>query len=289
LRAQTTEVWHLAAVYDLAVPEKVAWNINVEGTRRILDLCESMARLKRLVYFSTCYVSGLRTGLILEDDLDLGQGFKNHYESTKFEAEALVRKRRDRIPAIIIRPSVVIGDSKTGETDKYDGPYFLIRFLADLESRGVSKLFKGVPFPSLGPGRAFFNLVPIDYLVDATWHIVQKPEALGRTFAVCDPDPLTTREFYDEVWQAFGMGKSWGVIPQAAVAVMTKMPLLGEFMYIPEQAIPYSDHYAVYDCKNTLEFIKDAELKCMPLRTYLPTLIAYVRQHLDKTGKYAKY
>jgi thioester reductase-like protein len=289
VRQQVNEVWHLAAVYDLSIDEKVAWNINVEGTRRVLDLCESLNHLDQFVYFSTCYVSGLRTGLILEDELDFGQGFKNNYEATKFEAESLVRRRFDRVPTIIIRPSVVIGDSVTGETDKYDGPYFLMRFLADAERQGYLKPFRKLRLPSLGHGRAFFNLVPIDYLAKAVLHIVQNPAAIGKAFAVCDPDPLTAREFYDEVYTRFGMGKTLGVIPGPVVMAVTKMPVLGNFMYIPEEAVPYAEHDAIYDCRNTQEFLRGSDIACPYLRDYLDTLVAYVRGHLDKKGKYAKY
>ncbi len=289
LAAETNEVWHLAAVYDLAVNDKLAWNINVEGARRVLDLCAMMKNLQKLVYFSTCYVSGLRTGLVLEEDLDFGQGFKNHYESSKFEAETLVRAQMDKIPTIIIRPSVVVGDSKTGETDKFDGPYYLIRTLADMDRRGYLKPLKGLRLPSFGPGRAYFNLVPVDFLTDAVLHIAKKPEAIGKTFAVIDPDPMTTREFYDEVWQKFGMGKMLGVIPLSLVTILIRTPVLGKLLHNPEQGIPYTDHRVIYDCKNTLDFLKDSDIKCPNLLSYLGVMIDFVREHMDKQGKYAKY
>ncbi|GEM_PF-329205 len=288
-RAEVTDFWHLAAVYDLAVAEKIAWEINVEGTRRVLELCEQCKKLDKLVYFSTCYVSGLRTGLITEEDLDYGQGHKNHYESTKFEAEVLVRKQRDKIPTVIIRPSIVIGDSQTGETDKFDGPYFLIRFLADMEKRDYLKYFHSMRIPSLGQGGAYFNLVPVDYLVDATMHITAKASALGKTFALCDPDPLTAREFYDKIYQVFGMGRTRGVVPMPLVQLATKTPGLADLMRIPEEVLPYVDHYTVYDCKNTLEFVADSHIRCPHLPEYISTLIDYVREHLYQKGMYAKY
>jgi thioester reductase-like protein len=122
---KVTEVWHLAAVYDLAVPPAVARRVNVDGTSHILDLCRSRPRLQRLHYVSTCYVSGRYDGEFTEDGLDNGQPFRNHYESTKFEAEQLVRDAMsDGLPATIYRPGIVVGDSTTGETQKFDRPYF---------------------------------------------------------------------------------------------------------------------------------------------------------------------
>ena len=107
------EVWHLAAVYDLAVAPQVARRVNVDGTRNVLDFCREQPHLRRLQYVSTCYVSGRFEGEFTEDALDVGQAFRNHYEETKYEAELLVRKAMaDGIPATIYRPGIVVGDSQ---------------------------------------------------------------------------------------------------------------------------------------------------------------------------------
>ncbi len=121
LETEVTEVWHLAAVYDLTVAEAIATRVNVDGTARVLQFCEGLPGLTRLQYVSTCYVSGRHEGEFGEDDLEEGQVFLNHYESTKFEAEVLVRKATaGGLPTTVYRPGIVVGDSKTGETQKYD-------------------------------------------------------------------------------------------------------------------------------------------------------------------------
>ena len=128
LAAGVTEVWHLAAVYDLSVPRDVAMRVNVEGTRNVLDFAERADSLQRFHYVSTCYVSGRYAGAFGEDDLDVGQQFNNYYEETKFLAEVEVQTRRDQgMPTTIYRPSVVVGDSTTGQTQKYDGPYYALQ------------------------------------------------------------------------------------------------------------------------------------------------------------------
>src|SRR5262249_28751133 len=119
-----TGCFHLAAVYDLAVAKDVGTRINVEGTRNVLDFLGGASRLERLDYVSTAYVSGTAVGTYRETDLDVGQSFKNHYEETKFLAEVAVTE--SGLPAAIYRPAIVVGDSRTGETAKFDGPYFAL-------------------------------------------------------------------------------------------------------------------------------------------------------------------
>src|SRR4051812_16465093 len=91
LAGEVTTVFHLAAIYNLAVPLTLAQKVNVEGTGNVLDFCRACSKLDRLVYVSTAYVAGERTGVVYEHELAMGQAFKNHYESTKFQAEVWVR------------------------------------------------------------------------------------------------------------------------------------------------------------------------------------------------------
>src|ERR687896_2640040 len=130
LTAEVGHVFHLAAVYDLSVPLELAQRVNVDGTGNVLELCHACERLERLNYVSTAYVAGVRRGVVYEHELTLGQGFKNHYESTKFQAEVWVRSAMDEIPTTIYRPAIVVGDSRTGETQKFDGPYYLLRSIS---------------------------------------------------------------------------------------------------------------------------------------------------------------
>ena len=104
--------------------------INVDGTRNVLDFAQEARNLRRLHYVSTCYVSGRTAGVFTEHDLEKGQSFNNYYEETKYLAEVEVQQRmRAGLPTTIYRPAIVVGDSRTGATQKYDGPYFVIRWL----------------------------------------------------------------------------------------------------------------------------------------------------------------
>jgi thioester reductase-like protein len=115
LAADVTELWHLAAVYDLAVARDLAMRVNVEGTRYVLDVAARCPRLERFHYFSTCYVSGRYAGPFGEDDLEVGARFNNSYEETKHLAESTVRARMaEGLPATIYRPSIVLGEAGRG-------------------------------------------------------------------------------------------------------------------------------------------------------------------------------
>ena len=136
LASEVSHVFHLAAIYNLAVPLPVATRVNVGGTGNVLDLCLAAEGLERLSYVSTAYVAGTRRGIVYEHELVMGQGFKNHYESTKFQAEVWVRQLMDRVPTTILRPAIVVGDSSTGETQKFDGPYYILRTISRMERSG---------------------------------------------------------------------------------------------------------------------------------------------------------
>ncbi|MEA2427301.1 MAG: hypothetical protein QOF37_929, partial [Thermoleophilaceae bacterium] len=160
LRAETTAAYHLAAIYNLAVPLDIAQQVNVEGTGNVLNLLRKAERLERLNYVSTAYVAGDRHGVVYEHELNLGQRFKNHYESTKFQAEVWVRSLMDEIPTTVYRPAIVVGDSKSGETQKFDGPYYMLRTVAVAAARHM-------PIPQFGAANAPFNVVPVDFVLDA--------------------------------------------------------------------------------------------------------------------------
>ena len=174
LLSEVAIVHHLAAIYDLAVPAEIAQRVNVEGTGNVLDLCRDAEALERLNYVSTAYVAGDRTGVAYEHELNLGQGFKNHYESTKFQAEVWVRELIDKIPTTIFRPAIVVGDSRTGETQKFDGPYYALRFIA-------ASVARGMPIANIGRGRTPFNVVPVDFIVDSMVELGALDEAVGET------------------------------------------------------------------------------------------------------------
>ena len=145
LTSTVTDVLHAAEETTLSAPRDQMKRMNVSGTQAALELAVDAQKLRRFTHLSTVFVSGDRVGAIAEDELACGQAFRNAYEETKFEAELLVRRAMSQIPAAVLRPSIVVGDSKTGEIDRFEGPYALAILLVTSPVQ--------VPVPLPGPLR----------------------------------------------------------------------------------------------------------------------------------------
>lgn len=270
LRARVTHAYHLAAAYDLRLAEDVGKRVNVEGTRNFLDAIEGAPAFKRLGYVSTCFIAGDRRGRFGEEDFDVGQKFKNFYESTKFEAERIVRDRWGRLPTTIFRPTVVAGDSETGEAEKIDGPYYAFVMV----ERGTHLL--------LANERAKFHITPVDFVAQAMVAILERPDAVGRTFHLADPSSLTFNEFFDLVADAFGKRRPILHIPPALMRRMIKVPGVVRLTGAPAQAFHYSLVPIDFTCDNTLRALEGTGIRCPPFASYLPKLVEYWRAHLSK-------
>jgi thioester reductase-like protein len=275
LRAQTTTLFHLAAVYDLAVPADIAQRVNVDGTGNVLELCAGCEQLERLVYVSTAYVSGLRTGTVYEHELAMGQGFKNHYESTKFQAEVWVRSRMDRVPTAILRPAIVVGDSTSGETQKFDGPYYLLRTISRTRR---SRL----PIMRFGAADSPFNVVPVDYIVAAIAATAREPAALGETLHLVDPDPLTTRELVDLLAREYASRPARARIPPRLAEVSLRLaPVRRAFGGVPPQSLRYLNHPVHYDTRRAVAVLGPHGLRPPRFPDYVGAMVEFFQDHED--------
>ena len=169
------------------------WVTNVGGTAHVLELA-ARAGLRRMHQVSTAYVCGLRTEVVAEADLDVGQSFGNDYERSKVEAERLVRSAGHLDSVTVYRPSIIVGDSVTGYTSTYHGFFAALRLGHTLLTRVPLGSTSGLALLALmgvDPA-ARKNFVPVDWVARVIATLVGRPEAHGRTFHVTHPDPLPT-------------------------------------------------------------------------------------------------
>jgi thioester reductase-like protein len=167
LAASVTDVIHCAASVSFSLPLERSREINVEGTRRMLEfgeLCQEHGGLEHFGYVSTAYVAGTHEGDFTEDDLDVGQGFRNSYERSKFEAEQVVRRHADRLPIQIFRPSIIVGEHTSGWTTSFNVLYSPLKAFV----RGALPAIPADP-------NAPVDVVPVDYVADAIFQLANRP------------------------------------------------------------------------------------------------------------------
>lgn len=276
LQQETNEIYHLAAVYDLGVKRDLAMRVNLHGTRHILQFAKGCPKLTRLHYVSTCYVSGNHEGEFTENDLSLSQSFHNNYEETKYLAEVEVQRERDAgLPVTIYRPSVVIGDSKSGATQKYDGLYYLIRWL--LAQPRIAWV------PTIGDvDRYTMNNVPSDFVVDALDYLSAGEASLGNVYHLCDPAEPTLRQIVHVLAEAterrvFLLRVPKGITKQA----LHLPPMLPRQPKLEPEALEYFAHPTRYRCDNTLRELAGSGIACPPFASYAHNLVNFVKQHPD--------
>ena len=269
--AETTDVFHLAAVYDLAVAKDLAYRVNVDGTRNVNELVKKMPNLRRYNYISTCYVAGRRTGEILETELAHDAGFRNFYEETKYLAEMDVEQLKADYPVTIFRPSVVVGDSETGETAKYDGIYYVIFYLKKFPA-----LLRLV---NVGNGAVRLNLVPVDFVVEGIAALAKDAAATGKTIALADPDPLTTAEITDAIAEAMTGKKSVFTPPARIIEWSLNLPFSPAVTGLPHYGVPYFFLEQLYDTSISEKLLEAHGVRCPSFKTYAKNLVKFVEAH----------
>ncbi len=276
LTAEVTSAFHLAAIYNLAVPLEIAQRVNVDGTGNVLELCAACERLERLNYISTAYVAGLRKGVVYEHELALGQGFKNHYESTKFQAEVWVREAMAAVPTTVYRPAIVVGDARTGDTQKFDGPYYMLRVISFCEARGM-------PIPQFGRAAAPFNVVPVDFVVDALVAGSRAADAVGETLHLVDPEPVTASELLTTLAREYAGREPSYRLPPALVEASLRFEVVRNlFAGAPRESIRYLNHPVRFDTRRADDLLAAQGLRCPRFDEYVGTMVRFFREHEDE-------
>lgn len=272
-------VVHCAAIYDITAGEPEQRAANVEGTRAVIELARRLGATMHHV--SSIAVAGDFRGEYTEDDFDVGQQLPTPYHQTKFEAELLVRSTpglRHRI----YRPAVVVGDSRTGEMDKVDGPYYFFGVLAKL-----------AVLPSLTPillpdtGRT--NIVPVDYVVDALVALLHADGRDGQTFHLTAEKTIGLRGIYRGVAKAAGLPPLRGSLPRSVAAPVLNVRgrarvlrnMAATQLGIPAEVFDLVDLPPTFVSEKTRNALRDYGIRVPEFSSYAPKLWRYWAEHLD--------
>jgi long-chain acyl-CoA synthetase len=272
LAAETTRVIHCAATVRFDHSLEQARHMNVDGTRKMLDLAAAMRSLRSFVYVGTAYVAGERTGLIRESELDVGQHFRNTYEQTKAEAEALVRSRLGSLPGVILRPSIIVGDSRTGVTSSFKMLYWPLKIYS-------RRLWRTVP----GYPDAVLDIVPVDYAARAVAQLASDERALGSTVHLCagPRGSATIEQVARRAAEYFNVREPRYVDPKiffAAVRPLLSLALWGKKRRVLIDGRAYRDYFTMrmqFDTTNAERLLGPAGIFPPPVMEYLDRLLHY--------------
>ncbi len=279
---------HLAALYDLTTDDATNEAINVDGTRRVVELAGAIG-VGCLHHVSSVAVAGEYAGTFTEDMFDEGQGLTSPYHRTKFEAERIVRDEAE-VPWRVYRPAVVVGHSVTGEIDKIDGPYYLfelIRRLANLPS------FLRLAVPDMGAT----NVVPVDYVADAMAQLITTEGLDGQAFHLANPTPQAVTAVFNAFAKAASAprllpllpARSMNVVAGLGEAIGKALPgsdLLRELaldqLEIPAEVLPHVAFQSVFDTSKTQAALEGTKIAAPRLGSYAGVLWTYWTEHLHR-------
>jgi nucleoside-diphosphate-sugar epimerase len=274
LASRVNRIHHLAQVVYPGADRRMAEAVNIGAMREIIELGRICENLRSIVVHSSAVVSGNRTGLVLEQELSAGQEFRTPVEETLARAERIARAQMETLPIIVLRPTTIVGDSRTGEVDRFDGPYLLMLLIVS------SPQDLPVPLPTRGDSP--MNLVPIDYVVSAAHHIGMKKEAIGRTFHLADPRPLTVRRVFELVAAAGGKRLPGGFIPTRVTRALLRTPGINLFSKSPRAFLELLATPVRYDTKNSDEILAGSGIQCPAFEAYVDALVAYVKRRVQE-------
>jgi len=265
LAAESTMIVHCAASVSFGLSLEEARAINVEGTRRMLELAgraQELGGLERYAQVSTAYVAGTHAGRFFESDLDVGQSFNNSYEQSKFESECLVRSQPD-LPFTVLRPSIVVGDRNSGWTAAFNVLYWPLRALA----RG---LFPAVPATASAP----VDVVSIDYVADGIHELCEAPGGIRQTYHLtAGADASTIAEIAELASGYFQQPAPRLLSPAEFMSAdhgVARSMLAEGAMYFP-----YFSVATTFDDKLARAKLEPAGISVAPLRGYLSRLLDY--------------
>lgn len=284
LKNTIDHVFHLAAIYDLTAPEEPQIKTNVEGTRHALQAAAAL-NTGCFHHISSIAVAGLYPGTFTEDMFSEAKNLDDPYFVTKHLAEKCVREEA-KIPYRIYRPSMVVGDSETGEMDKLDGPYYIFQLLDTIARHLPNNM------PLIGIEGGQFNIVPVDYVAKALVHIAHQPGFDKQCFHLTDSTHYSLGELLTLT------GKQSGKLPRFAAHIPNSLinlfpektiPTLAKQRWLQNRlqrwhiapgALHYITYPTTYDRAHAATALAGSGITPPSLESYLPVIWRYWREQL---------
>lgn len=288
LKGQIDHFYHLAAVYDLGADEESQIAVNIEGTRNTVELAKALDA-GHFHHVSSIAAAGLYEGVFREDMFEEAENYDHPYFMTKHESEKIVRKEC-KVPWSVYRPAMVVGDSRTGEMDKIDGPYYFFKL--------IQRMRQLLPpwMPAIGLEGGRINIVPVDFVVDALNAISHKTGIDKQCYHLVDPVGYRVGDVLDIFGKAahaprmnlFVNAALLGFIPRSVTkSLMALAPVrrvrnaIMKDLSLPEDMLTFVNYPTRFDCRDAQAMLKGTGVECPNLKDYAWRLWDYWERHLD--------
>jgi len=288
LKGNIDHFYHLAAVYDLGADEAAQIAVNIDGTRNTIDFAKAIDA-GHFHHVSSIAAAGLYEGVFREDMFEEAENYDHPYFMTKHESEKIVRKDC-KVPWSVYRPAMVVGDSKTGEMDKIDGPYYFFKL--------IQRMRQLLPpwMPGIGLEGGRINIVPVDFVVDALDAISHKAGIAKKCYHLVDPEGYRVGDVLDIFSKAahapkmnvFVNAALLGFIPRSVTkGLMALAPVrrvrnaVLKDLGLPEDMLTFVNYPTRFDCRDSQAMLKGSGVACPNLKDYAWRLWDYWERHLD--------
>jgi NAD(P)-dependent dehydrogenase (short-subunit alcohol dehydrogenase family) len=280
--------FHLAAIYDMSAEADEQMAVNVDGTRNTVDFANAIGA-GCLHHVSSIAAAGMFEGIFREDMFDEAEGLDHPYFQTKHESEKIVRNET-KGAFRVYRPGLVVGDSKTGEMDKIDGPYYFFKL--------IQRIRQLLPpwMPTIGIEGGRINIVPVDFVVGAMDHIAHQPKLDGQCFHLTDPEPMRVGEVLNVFCRAAHAptmsirinAALFGFIPKSIKkGIMALSPVrrvrdaLLKDLGLPSDLMGFINYPTRFDSRETQRALKGTGIACPSLESYAAPIWDYWERNLD--------
>jgi NAD(P)-dependent dehydrogenase (short-subunit alcohol dehydrogenase family) len=280
--------FHLAAIYDMKADAESQMEVNIDGTRNTVAFANAIGA-GCLHHVSSIAAAGLFEGIFREDMFDEAENLDHPYFASKHESEKIVRKE-SKVPFRVYRPGLVVGDSKTGEMDKIDGPYYFFKL--------IQRIRQMLPpwMPTIGIEGGRINIVPVDYVVDAMDHIAHQPKLDGKCFHLTDPEPMRVGDVLNTFARAAHAptmslrinAALFGFIPKSIKKGMMSLTPVRRVRHaimkdlgLPEDIMQFVNYPTRFDNRDTAAALKGTGIVCPRLEDYADRIWDYWERNLD--------
>ncbi len=288
LDAVVDHVFHLGAIYALDADPEKEMTTNVEGTRNAVRFAEQI-RAKRFHHVSSIAAAGLYEGVFREDMFEEAENLAHPYFASKHESEKVVRNECT-LPWRIYRPGIVVGDSRDGEMDKIDGPYYFFKL--------IQKMRRLLPpwMPNIGLEGGRINLVPVNFVACALDHLAHLDGQDGCCFHLTDPHPRRVGDILNIFARAAHApdmtirinAALLNIVPRGVLrSLMALTPIrrirkaIMNDLGLPDDILTFVNYPTRFDCRDAQRLLAPAGISVPPLEDYAWRLWDYWERHLD--------